>query len=453
MAKSLYTWDIIKAIKEQPHLLGILCGYKDLLPIHSDWIHSIHDSSAGKDVSLMASRASYKSTAIVIIGVMYRLLRNKNETICVTRKSYGAAVDVTRTIMNLMESPLIHELFRFAWGADKNGDIPSKFDWKFNIRKEGVLNLSVRTSQSPEASITAIGLDTSLTGKHYDFAILDDVVTIQDRLYQSEREYTKLIVSEIRANITKKTGYTAIIGTPYHSDDCLAQIEAEGVPMQKFPYQMLPFILPEEIEKARKAQSDALFKCNYELDYKSSEDMLFADPFMGRWDKPHAKEVKAHIDAGFAGEDRSALTIAAKLPDGRINVVGFTSTMHIVDWMPFVFQKLQQYNAHMLYMESNADKGLVLDKFVQHPLAKSWPIQPMEYRETQNKQIKIATVVKDVWLKLVFAEETEPEYMLGVVDWNENTKTQDDAPDSLASLMRESGFATGYDYMSLYNYA
>lgn len=30
-----YTWDIIQAIIEQPHLLGYLCGYKDLTPLHS----------------------------------------------------------------------------------------------------------------------------------------------------------------------------------------------------------------------------------------------------------------------------------------------------------------------------------------------------------------------------------------------------------------------------------
>ena len=48
----------------------------------------------------------------------------------------------------------------------------------------------------------------------------------------------------------------------------------------------------------------------------------------------------------------------------------------------------------MVYMETNADKGLMLDKMMAHPLAKTWDIQPVPYRETQNKQIKIATVVK-----------------------------------------------------------
>lgn len=144
-----YNWDIVAAIIEQPHLLGYLCGYKDLTPLHSEWILDIHNSHAGADKALMASRSSYKSTAIVIVGAMYRLIRNKNETMAIMRKSYTLATEVINTIRNLMETPHIHELFRFIWFADKNGCVPSNVDWRFNVRKEGALNISVRTSQSP----------------------------------------------------------------------------------------------------------------------------------------------------------------------------------------------------------------------------------------------------------------------------------------------------------------
>lgn len=445
-----YNWDIIHAIIEQPHLLGHLCGYKDLTPLHSYWIKYVHCSEAGNDKALMASRSSYKSTAIVIIGTLYRLIRNKNETIAIMRKSYTLATEVVATVRNLMESPIIHELFRFVWFADSRCNVPDKADWHFNIRKEGSLNLSVRTSQSPEPTLSALGINSNLTGKHYDFVMMDDVVALQDRLYQVERNFTKLIISEVRGNIVKKTGYTGIIGTPYARDDGLAAIEEEGVPVLKFPYQMLPFIKPEEIEKARRSMPDALFKINYELDYRNTVDMLFANPFMGTWNKARNKEVYAHIDAGYGGEDKTALTIIARMPDNRVNVVGFVTEKHINDWIPEVFMYLQQYGAHALYMETNADKGLMLEKITAHPLAKTWAIQPHPYRETQNKQDKIATVLKDQWEHLVFAQETSEEYLELVCDWNENTKVLDDPPDSLASILRESGFSSGGSWFQLY---
>ena len=46
----------------------------------------------------MASRSSYKSTAIVIVGTLYRLIRNKNETIAIMRKSYTLATEVVATV-------------------------------------------------------------------------------------------------------------------------------------------------------------------------------------------------------------------------------------------------------------------------------------------------------------------------------------------------------------------
>lgn len=447
-----YNWDIIQAIIEQPHLLGHLCGFKDLTPLHSAWIHRIHDSSPGVDKALMASRSSYKSTAVVIIGILYRLMRNKNETIAIMRKSYTLATDVVRTIMNLMETPHIHELFRFVWFADSKCNVPLVADWKFNIRKEGALNVSVRTSQSPEPSISALGINSNLTGKHYDFTIMDDVVTLQDRLYQVEREFTKVIVSEVRGNVVKKTGYTGIIGTPYHGDDALAVIEKEGIDMIKYPYEMLPFIKPEEIDKARKSMPDALFKINYELNYTNTVDMLFQNPFIGLWNKAHNRDIYAHVDAGFGGEDLTAITIIARMPDNRINVVGFCTDEHVNDYIPVIFEKMQQYKVHALHMETNADKGLMLEKITAHPLAKTWAIQPFPYRETQNKQDKISSVLKSEWERLVFAQETDERYLSLICDWNANTKSLDDPPDSLASILRESGFSAGGSWMNLYKY-
>ena len=83
-----------------------------------------------------------------------------------------------------METPHIYELFRFVWFADKNGNISNSSKWKFSVRKEGALNLSVRKTQSPEPNVLAVGLETSLVGKHVDFALLDDCTDIKDRLVQ-----------------------------------------------------------------------------------------------------------------------------------------------------------------------------------------------------------------------------------------------------------------------------
>lgn len=60
-----------------------------------------------------------------------------------------------------------------------------------------------------------------------------------------------------------------------------------------------------------------------------------------------------------------------------------------------------------------------------------------EYDENLKKQHKIATYVFEQWPKLLWAPETDDEYLSQIVDWTAESKNHDDAPDSLASLCRQ----------------
>jgi len=451
LAKSLYSWDIVKAIAEQPHLLGVLAGKNLLTEQHSEWIHWIHDTH--EDRGLMASRGSYKTTSISEIGTIYRLMRDPEETIAIVRKNYTLAADVVKAIMNIMESPAIKQLLTFCWFADPSGNVPAKAEWHFNVRKEGKLNLSIRKNHTPENSIEAIGLDGNLTGKHFRFCLMDDVTTFSDRLYTAEREYTKMIVAEIRSNIVNRDGNSAVIGTPWHKDDVFSMLARSGMPIQKYPYTVLPFITEEHIKEARASQTAPMFACNYMLEFTNTEDQLFVDPYMGTWDRARVYEVVAHLDAAYGGDDFCALTIAGRLPGGKLNAVGWISKTHVKDWIPFVFQKMGMYGAHKIYMETNSDKGLILDYMTDHPTAQSYSIWPEPYAESMNKQLKISSVLFEKWHDIQFAEETDPAYLEQITDWSENVKAgeHDDAPDSLASILYQAGFsAGGGNYMNLY---
>lgn len=452
MPKSVFTWDHIRQIEEHPHLLGILAGKKLLNETHSEWMRFIHNSGT-EDRGLMASRGSYKTTSVIEIGSIYRLMKNPHQTIALVRKTYTLASDIVKTIMNIMETPIIKELLTFVWFADANGNIPTKAEWHFNIRKEGKINLSIRNTHTPECTIEALGLDGNITGKHYDTILLDDCVSYSDRLYTAEREYTKMMIAEIRSNIVNRDGVCCSTGTVWHREDAWSMLEASGMPIQRYPYTVLPFISEEHIEEARKSQSAPLFACNYALEFTNTEDQLFVDPYMGPWERRDVKEVVAHLDAAYGGDDYCALTIAGRLPNGKLNAVGWVEKVHVKDWIPFVFQKMSQYGAHKIFMETNSDKGLILDMMAAHPLAQTYSIWTEPYAESMNKQLKIASVLFEKWNDIQFAHETDPKYLLQITDWSENVKAgeHDDCPDSLSSLLYQAGFSSaGGNWMSLY---
>jgi hypothetical protein len=58
-----------------------------------------------------------------------------------------------------------------------------------------------------------------------------------------------------------------------------------------------------------------------------------------------------------------------------------------------------------------------------------------EYAENENKFIKIVSYLKAEWKNVIFVEGTDEEYIEQIADYNENAD-HDDAPDSLASIIR-----------------
>ena len=54
-----------------------------------------------------------------------------------------------------------------------------------------------------------------------------------------------------------------------------------------------------------------------------------------------------------------------------------------------------------------------------------------------NKYINISTYLKSNWSRIIFIKDTDKDYINQILDYTENA-THDDAPDSLASLIRES---------------
>jgi hypothetical protein len=448
MRRSCYSWDDIKMIYEHPHLLGHLCGKTLLTELHSTWMKYCLYSKEKR--GLMAHRGSYKSTCITEVGTILCLMRDPEETIMIVRKAYTLAAEMMREIMNLMESPPIYELLLFTWFANAKGEIPDKAEWHFDIRKEGKLNLSVRKKHTKEPNIMGMGLGGNFVGSHVTRLIFDDATGIDDRLYDAEREFTKMIVAELMSNVINRGYPVTAVSTPWHREDAMAMLESQGVPFKKFPVDTTGLMTPEQIEEVKRNQTEVMYDVNYRLIFTSSGDMLFSSPHKGIWDRRNVKQICAHIDCSFGGADNTALTIAARLPNDKINMVGFLYKGHVKDLLPEIFERMGSYNAHELYIESNGDHGYTLDSILEHPLAKSYAIWGHSYVESTQKQLKIAKVLYDKWLFIQWAEETDSEYLIQICDWTEMSKLHDDAPDSAASLLQQAGFAAGADYMALY---
>ncbi len=423
---NIYNWNHIRKIREQPHLLGLLAGKSLLTPMHSEWIKYMW--CGNEDRALLGHRGSYKTTAVSEIGTIFWLLFNPNDRVAILRKNYTASAEVIRNIANIMEMDTIRPLLELAWGEK----------WKFTIKRDGKLEISAKKNKTKESSVTALGIDSGITGLHFDKILGDDVVDLDDRLSEAERNHTIIVVQEIRANVIDRGKYTSWIGTPWHPHDAWSKLPLP----KRYPVSQTGLITPEQMEDIKTKTTSVLYSCNYDLEFKNTSDMPFADPRMGVWHGDKLKNIKAHIDAAFKGSHYCALTIMGENPENnKLNAVGFVYAGNMKDWMATIVQKIEYYGAKELFSEENADKGYSADIIGLHPRMRDLGVWISTYHELERKNVKIINYLGEAWKNIEWADETDPNYLEQIVDWVAEEEP-DDAPDSAASLIREGQFST-----------
>jgi hypothetical protein len=400
-------------IRRQPHLLGHLANKKLLTSLHSDWILYMWDTQEFR--SLQAHRGAYKTTAITIIGTIWHMLFHPNDRIAVVRKKYSDASSCINNIRQIMGAPEIKMLFKYAHGVEP----------KLLIRRENALLFNFKRDKTPENSVDAYGLETDITGKHYDKIICDDFVTLADKISTAERERTINVIREIQTNVIDPGKQVIFVGTPWHREDAW-KITPEP---QKFPITATNILNSEEIATKRASTTPTLFAANYELVHISSESAIFPTANYKKWDFRMKTGVFGHLDAKFSGNHTNALTFMCRTPENRIQAIGFTFSEHIKHRYGFVFECWKRYFCGTMFVETNADKGFLADEL------KTLGIPITSYHEKTNKHIKIETYLRVNWDKIYWCPDSDDDYINQILDYSEG-QLPDDCPDSAACLIR-----------------
>lgn len=401
----------LELIRDQPHKLGHLCGKNKLTEIHSQWIKDVWI----KKLPLQAHRGSYKTTAVTEIGSLWWLLFHPNDRIGIYRKPYEEAAGSVRVIKEFFEIEAIQALFYYAQNI-----YPS-----FKQNRQGNIIFNFKKTNTKEGSLNAYSSIKPRTGSHTDQAILDDFVTLDDRISKAERKKTELGLMEIITNILDPGKKAGFVGTTWHKDDGWKYVPGE---IRKYTIHDLDILTEEQIAEKRRTTTESLFACNYLLKHIANVDAIFQDPVYGPWDRSLTK-VYGHLDAKYSGDHTNGLTFMAQRPDGRIQAVGFTSPDHVDGWQDFIKAKYQAYHTKRVYNEDNADKGYLAKEL------KTKHMNVETYNEKMNKHVKIVSYLKKYWDQIIWDPATHPEYMVQITDYIQGQEP-DDCPDSAASLLQ-----------------
>lgn len=330
------------------------------------------------------------------------------------RKTGDDVKEIITQTQKMLRDPVTQALCNAIWGVN------------LVMSKENAYEINTNLTNDPRgtAQLVGMGIGGSLTGKHFDRIFTDDIVNIEDRTSKAERERTKLRYQELH-NLINRGGRIFNTGTPWHKEDCFSIMPN---PIRYDCYNT-GLISDEELASIKSSMLASLFAANYELRHIAAEDVIFTDPQTGADPSMIEQSNYCHIDAAYGGDDYTAFTICRKW-QGKYYVLGKLWHKHVDYCEDEIISLRKQHNAGRIYCEDNGDKGYLAKQL------RSKGERVTNYHESTNKFLKITSYLKGVWKDVIFVTGTDEEYIQQVTDYNENAE-HDDAPDSLASIIRK----------------
>ncbi|SHK31181.1 hypothetical protein [Hespellia stercorisuis] len=403
--------EVLDLLWNEPYKIGHWVGFTDLTGLHNEWLRSF--LYAEDDQTLLAHRGSYKTTDLSLFLAIHSVIQ-PNENIIFFRKTDDDVTEVLNQSKKILSTGVMQQIVRTLYDTDLD----------LLKANNSEIHTNLCTSAKGVSQVLGLGIGTSITGKHADIVVTDDIVNLKDRISRAERERTKIQYMELQ-NIKNRNGRFINTGTPWHKEDAISIMPN----VMRYDCYSTGLIGRDKLEELRQSMSDSLFAANYELKHIADKDAMFKEPKFTS-DVSLIYGGLAHIDAAYDGADGTAFTILNRLKDGRIIGFGKRWDKHVDDCLVQVGMYHKELRAGSISCEKNADKGYLAKELI----SLGYRVKP--YSESMNKFIKISTYLRKNWKDIIWLEGTDPEYINEILDYNEYAE-HDDSPDSAASLLRK----------------
>src|SRR5574344_291767 len=245
---------IIDLMRYEPVRIAHWLGFNKLNELNNEWMREFIKSE--EDTTIQAHRGSYKSTCLEFSTAIIMVLR-PNKTIGLFRKTDTDVQEMIAKVKSILLSDvmqyLVYQLYE------------KKLVFVDDNKTQLTTNLQSGTNKGVQ--LFGMGINGSLTGKHFDIVITDDIVNKKDRFSEAERENTRQVVYELQ-NIKNRDGRFINTGTPWHKDDAFSIMATP----KKYDCYSTGLISQQDIDKLKNTLPASLFACNYELKHIADEN-------------------------------------------------------------------------------------------------------------------------------------------------------------------------------------
>lgn len=401
----------LELLLTRPAQVARWCGLDRLTDeLHGRWLQAM--LCGREDMTLLAHRGSYKTTCLAFaMAAMLLLFPRKN--MLFMRKTDDDVTEIIKQVKMLLRSDALMYLSQCIYGAP------------VQLMRSDMYTVHTGCFAALRGSAQLLGMGTggSLTGKHADIIITDDIVNLEDRRSPAERRRIRAIYQELQ-NIRNPGGRIINAGTPWHPEDAISLMPG----IRRYDCYHTGLLDETQLARLRQTMEPSLFAANYELLHIAASDALFSEEPRRNADPALIRDGVAHLDAAYGGGDYTALT-CGRIADDHVYLYGRLWKKPADDAADELLAECRRLLCGPLLCETNGDKGYLVRALRE----KGAIVRP--YAEHMNKHVKIATWLRRWWKRVIFIEGTDPAYIRQILDYTDSA-AHDDAPDSAASLLR-----------------
>lgn len=256
-------------------------GYKDLGEIHKGLcmklseVHILNNSSVRR-IWLWA-RGHFKTTLITNAHTIWLIINNPNIRILIGSNIVSNASKILGEIKaHFIHNPIFRELYpEFCPKPNKEGKIEWGTGEQFTVRN--------RTEVHKEPTCMVAGVGTELTGLHFDYMKLDDLVTDKSVTNDEQIQASKDFYGSLRQLFDNpEIPREDIIGTPYHFNDLYNSVEDGLLFNEEFDYSLLPAKGQMTIDRLAKLRVHTGDEVNFKERFSEEGlDLILKDPSVG----------------------------------------------------------------------------------------------------------------------------------------------------------------------------
>ena len=234
--------NLLNRIKNEGHKVAHLVGFEKFNELHAKWLHNMFKND---DIYVLkASRGSFKSSVLTLYIALV-ILCQPNKTMIFMRKTDNDVKEIVEKVSKILQTPQFQAFSQILYGHGYTLTKNTAFE----------INTTLKTDLGGKSQLIALGSSGSLTGKHSDYIIVDDLCFVGGTKIATPFGSKNIEDIKVGDLVLTPIGYKKVINTSNHEDEVITNCGLTGTanhPVYNFLLNKFDFLVTSDYNNCSK---------------------------------------------------------------------------------------------------------------------------------------------------------------------------------------------------------